>query len=325
MNILLSSAGRRGALLRDFRRAGQELGLPLQILVTDMTSESVAYQMADIAETAPRVTEAGYTDWLFALCKKHNIRLVFPLIDPELPILSHEHARFQTIGTQLVLSGPGAMAISNDKRVTEQFFQRIGLHTPRVLSVEDVHAGKHPFPVFIKPNNGSSSIGSRIIKDIQDLTYWWPRTRDPLLMEWAPGREYTVDVYCGLAGQVECAVPRRRLRVRHGEVEKGRTEMLPNLIEQAMHAARELDSPRGVINFQCMVGDDNIPRWIELNARFGGGAPLSHYAGADFPKWLLQEALGKAATISDPAFRSGVTMLRWDEAVFLETKDHTTP
>ena len=139
LNILLSSAGRRGALLRDFRRAGRELGLPLQILVTDMTSESVAYRMADIAETAPRVTETGYTDWLFDVCKRHNIRLVFPLIDPELPILSHERARFQTIGTQLVLSGPGRWR-SQTISMTEQFFQRIGLHTPR-LTMEDVVCG----------------------------------------------------------------------------------------------------------------------------------------------------------------------------------------
>jgi carbamoyl-phosphate synthase large subunit len=316
LNILLSSAGRRGALVRDFRKAARELNINLQIAVTDMTSLSVAYQMADTAETAPRVTEPGYTDWLLDLCKRRNIDLVFPLIDPELPILSAARDMFEANGICVAISGQKTMAISNDKRNTEQFFNSLGLATPRILQKSAVEAGSHPFPVFIKPSNGSSSIGSRILESEEDLRYWWPRTNDPLLMEYAPGREYTVDVYCGLNGDISCAVPRRRLRVRHGEVEKGRTENVSMLIEQAIIAAKALDTPRGVINFQCMVGDDNIPKWIELNARFGGGAPLSHQAGANFPKWLLEEALGLQPSIDNPAFQPGVTMMRWDDSVF---------
>ena len=319
LNILLSSAGRRGALVQDFRRAAHELGVALRIIVTDMTPYSVAYQMADAAETAPRVTSDGYVDWLLDLCLRHDIHLIFPLIDPELPILAAARERFAAHGVRVVLSGEGAMAISNDKRATEVFPAHRPFDTARTHQNRG-GARRGAFPIFIKPNNGSSSIGSRVLESPEDLHYWWTRTTDPLLMEYAPGREYTVDVYCGLSGDVRCAVPRRRLRVRHGEVEKGRTENIPMLMEQAMLAANALDTPRGVVNFQCLIGDDDIPKWIELNARFGGGAPLSHTAGADFPRWLLEEALGIEPSIEGPGFKAGVTMMRWDDAVYIHSE-----
>ena len=87
-----------------------------------------------------------------------------------------------------------------------------------------------------------------------------------------------------------------------GEVEKGRTEMLPTLIEQAMHAARELDSPRGVINFQCMVGDDNIPRWIELNARFGGGRRCHIMPGQTFRSGSFKKLWVRPLLFQPPLF-----------------------
>ncbi|MFT5430230.1 MAG: carbamoyl-phosphate synthase large subunit, partial [Myxococcota bacterium] len=58
-----------------------------------------------------------------------------------------------------------------------------------------------------------------------------------------------------------------------------------------------------------------------LNARFGGGAPLSIAAGADFPRWLLEELEGTRPTIVAPGFNAGILMLRFDDAVFVEGGD----
>jgi carbamoyl-phosphate synthase large subunit len=57
---------------------------------------------------------------------------------------------------------------------------------------------------------------------------------------------------------------------------------------------------------------------IEINPRFGGGYPLSHAAGADFPRWLLEEALGLPSSAAAGAWRDGLVMLRYDDAVFVD-------
>ena len=55
---------------------------------------------------------------------------------------------------------------------------------------------------------------------------------------------------------------------------------------------------------------------FEINARFGGGFPLTHRAGARFTRWLLEEAAGLLSTAHND-WQEGVTMLRYDAAVFV--------
>ena len=78
---------------------------------------------------------------------------------------------------------------------------------------------------------------------------------------------------------------------------------------------RALPQARGVRCFQVIDDETRGPQVIEINARFGGGYPLAHHAGAQFANWLLQELAGQAPAANDD-WRDGVTMLRYDDAVF---------
>ncbi len=316
MNVLCTSAGRRVALVRAFQAAVGPYGG--RVIAADLSRASSASHVADTGVTVPRVTDPSYVERVVALCEEHHIGLVVPLIDPELPVLAAARDRLAAVGAVLVASGPETAAVSDSKRVATQFFERAGLGTARLVEPDAVRRGEVPLPVFLKPEDGSSSIGSRSIPSLSELEYWLPRTRRPLLFEELTGPEYTVDVYVGLDGQPRCAVPRRRLEVRAGEVSKGITEAHPAVMRDALRAAAALPDARGVLTFQCRVDTGGTPRFFELNARFGGGAPLSIAAGADFPRWLVEERLGRRPQIAEPAFRHGVLMLRYDDAVFLE-------
>ena len=81
--------------------------------------------------------------------------------------------------------------------------------------------------------------------------------------------------------------------------------------------AEMLGECRGVITVQCIVTPDRRIRVIEINPRFGGGVPLAIHGGADFPKWILSELLGKKPRINPTGFRDGIAMLRFDESVFV--------
>jgi carbamoyl-phosphate synthase large subunit len=71
---------------------------------------------------------------------------------------------------------------------------------------------------------------------------------------------------------------------------------------------------RGAVCFQAIMTSSG-PKVFEINARFGGGYPLAHAAGATFGKWLIQEALGMKCEASDE-WENGVLMLRYDSAVY---------
>ena len=57
-------------------------------------------------------------------------------------------------------------------------------------------------------------------------------------------------------------------------------------------------------------------KFIEINPRFGGGAPISIKAGANSPKYLYQLLIGEALVYHEE-FEEGILGLRYDEAVFL--------
>jgi carbamoyl-phosphate synthase large subunit len=140
-------------------------------------------------------------------------------------------------------------------------------------------------------------------------------------MKWISGNEYTLDLYIDRAGQTRAVVPRRRLEVRAGEVSKSRIEMRESVV-QAGHAvacAMAAKGAWGVLNVQCIETEDEEVYFIEINPRFGGGCPLSIQAGYNFPKWLIQEALGWDIGPIEVPDADGLTMLRYDDAIFVRT------
>jgi carbamoyl-phosphate synthase large subunit len=135
----------------------------------------------------------------------------------------------------------------------------------------------------------------------------------------APGVEFTVDVLVDSAGRVRCAVPRRRLETRGGEVSKAVTVRSATLIELVTELTSALPGAFGALNVQLFADVDcGHPEVIEINPRFGGGFPLSYSAGADFPRWLLEDVLDLPSSATADEWSDGVVMLRYDDAVFVD-------
>ena len=127
-----------------------------------------------------------------------------------------------------------------------------------------------------------------------------------------------MDVYLGLDGQSAVVVPRARLETRAGEVSKSVTRRLPDLDALTRTLCDGLPGARGVLTVQAFYDDRVTPkviRFIEVNARFGGGFPLTLAAGGDFPRWLVDELNGKRDAIHEP-WESDLLMLRFDDALF---------
>src|SRR3546814_1211759 len=101
------------------------------------------------------------------------------------------------------------------------------------------------------------------------------------------------------SGGLRAAIPHERVQVRAGEVEKGITRRVPRLEALARRIAAILPAPSGALCFQAIVAPDGEASVFEINARFGGGYPLAHRAGAPFTRWLMEEALGFPSSADD--------------------------
>ncbi|MCZ7645161.1 MAG: ATP-grasp domain-containing protein [Planctomycetota bacterium] len=320
-HVLISSAGRRVALARLFRKALAELGLPGRVLAADCSRVAAAFHDCDAGFQAPRCREPDFVPRMLELCRAQGVKLVIPTIDPELPILAAARSDFQAAGATVGVSAPPAVEIGNDKGRTHDWLVAEGFPTVRQASAAEVldRPDGWAWPLLAKPRGGSASVGIAKVAHADDLARA-AAGGEYIVQEFAAGDEYTVDVYVDRSGRCRCAVPRRRIETRAGEVSKGVTVRAPALIELATRLAERLPGAWGALNVQIFA-DRNFERLnvIELNPRFGGGYPLAWEAGARFPEWLILEALGRPLP-EPPAWRDRLLMLRYDDAVFVEAR-----
>lgn len=317
MNLLLTSAGRRNQLLECFRSSATAIRLPLRVLAADLRPDlSSACLAADSSFTVPACVTPGYVDALLEICAREKVGLLVPTIDPELLPLSEAADRFAKIGTKVVISDATAVRIARDKLATAKALASAGLPTPRSLLLRDYLAAPSELQgeLIAKPISGSSSVGlvrPRTVADLAGLP-----TDGYVVQEYWSGLEYTVNVFFDPAGRLVSAVPHLRMSVRSGEVSQGRTVRQPDLLAAADRLAGALPGLCGPACFQAIVRDDGRVGIFEVNARFGGGYPLAHEAGARFAQWLLEEAASLPSSVSSD-WQEDVLMLRYDAAVFV--------
>ncbi|MFQ5462742.1 MAG: ATP-grasp domain-containing protein [Phycisphaerae bacterium] len=318
LNILFTCIGRRVALVRAFRAAAKRLKITLRVHGADSGRLAPAIFEADVRHVVPSVTAPDYIDALERIIVRRKIKLLIPLIDTELPAIAAARDRLAQRGCSAMISDRNVIDICRDKLLTYQRLTEAGIPTPATwLWADVVKRRSHRFPYFLKPRFGSAAMGNHVIDDVASLRFFGRRVPDAIVQEFIAGEEYTMDVYADARGVPQCVVPRHRLEVRGGEVSKAVIAKKKDIMRVGAKVARALKGCRGVVTVQCIKTGAGDIRVLEINPRFGGGIPLAIHAGADFPRWVLQEALGRKPKIDADGFRDDVVMLRYDDAVFV--------
>lgn len=327
MKILFTCVGRRVELLQAFRAAARRLRIELRIIGTDVTPTAPGLICADERHLSAPISDPRYIDDLLHLVAQTGARALIPTIDTDLLALASRRAEFEALGCTPMISEPAVISICRDKVETHRFLQQSGIDTPATYLPDELRSLKPlTFPYFAKPRSGSASVRVARIEDEADLEYHVRKSADLIIQEYVEGAEHTLDVYVGLTGRPRCVVPRRRWQVRGGEVTKGVVVKDRDIMEAGRQVALALGaSTRGLLTLQCIVTPERRIRFIEINPRFGGGAPMGIAAGADYPGWLLQELRGEQPQIEFDGFRHGLCMLRYDWSTFVQLGDDLAP
>ena len=326
LNICLSSAGRRVALLENFRTALRGLGLGGRVFAVDSCVTAPALRLADAAWRVPPCTEPGFVPAMLDLCRREEVDLLVPTIDTELPMYAASRDEFAAGGTVVAVSGPEIVSIAADKVRTHAWLAGHGFPTMRQALAAEVlaHPAAWAFPVVVKPRGGSAGKGVDIVGSAAALRAVPGLQDDSIVQAIAAGQEHTINVLVDRGGRCLCAVPHLRMEVRAGEVSKAVTVKHPGLMNLAREMAEALPGAYGAFNFQCFLSGGSEIRMIEINARFGGGYPLACEAGADFARWMLQDLAGLPVDASFDGWEDGLAMLRYDQAVFVRAQDLAT-
>ena len=319
-NVLISAAGRRVELVQRFQRALAARNDAGQVMAIDASPLAPSRGTADVFESVPVVTDDGYLPRLQELIESSSIKLIVPTIDTELPYLSRWKPQLRSAGAHVLVSGVGTIAIASDKLATHDFLCSAEIPTPSQWSAAEARseAANLPYPVIVKPVRGSSSVGVWVAEGPRQLKSRLATT--DLVQSIARGEEYTVDVWVDRGGTVRSAVPRRRIKVRGGEVSKGVTERHAEVERLSRRVVEALPDAYGPLTIQVFA-DDDTTEVIEINPRFGGGYPLSWEAGARTTSWAIQDALGEDLDPASFEWTDGLVMLRYDQSVFLRADE----
>ncbi|MBU0639879.1 MAG: ATP-grasp domain-containing protein [Planctomycetes bacterium] len=327
LTVLFTCVGRRIELVQAFRAAARRLGVKLRTVAVDSVPTAPGLFCVDTPVVVPPVSDPGYIDAVADVARRYQANVLVPTIDTDLRALADHRDAFAADGCLPLIAEPHVIHICRDKIETFRFLRQHGMDTPVTYTPEEVTAFEsHTFPYFLKPRYGSASVWVHKINDQLDLDYYLQRVHEPIVQEFVDGVEHTLDAYVGLTGTVRCVVPRARREVRSGEVSKGVAVKNPEIMQAGKRVVEALGpSVRGVVTLQCIVTAERRIRFIEINPRFGGGAPLAIAAGADFPAWLLQELRGEQPKIEFDGFRHGLSMLRYDWSVFVPLEPDLKP
>ncbi len=319
LNILFTCIGRRVSLLDSFRKAAKQLKINASFFGTDTTDLSPALQLCDESFLVKPTTHPGYIRQLLSIVKNNKVKLLVPTVDLDLKLLAQNKPKFSSLGCQVLVSAPEVIDICQDKRKTYRFLVKNGFDTPLTMSVRSaLSKGKLNWPCFLKPWDGYAGRGNAIVNNRTELSFFAKRIPNAICQEFIEGTEYTCDVYIDFDLKVRCVVPRKRIEVRTGEVSKAQIVKNTQIMSEAAGLSEKLGAGPGVITLQLFLTSSGKIKFVEINPRFGGGAPLSIKAGANFPKWILQELSGKKQKIRFDGFKDNLIMLRYDSEVWLK-------
>lgn len=315
-NILILSAGRRVELIERFKRARKKLNIDGNIIAVDISKTAPAIYFADKFYMIPRIDDADYIDSIIDVCKKENIDLIVPTIDTELLKLAENREIIEeNTNAKVLLSDIRVVSICRDKNNTQNFFEENGFGVPKLLSDDDIRNDNYTFPLFIKPKDGSSSINTFKINNKSELDFFMNYVSEPMVQEFMQGTEYSVDVFCDFDASPITIVPRIRIATRSGEIAKGKVVKDREIINDVKRML-EILKPIGHITVQCMKTQKGI-EYIEINPRFGGGAPMSIDAGADSCENLYRVLCGEKLSYNEN-YSDNTMFVRFDSSIMLD-------
>ena len=313
IRILFTGVGRRVELMQAFRSAAFHTGCRLRLYGADMTFTAPALFYCDAMRQVCSMRDTDYIPELVRICQDDSIDLVIPTIDTDLLILSEHTADFAAAGTRVLISRPEMIRICRDKNYTSEFFVSCGLRAP--MPVNDWREYRGKFPCFIKPKDGSSSINAFRVENPEELAVYAAEIGDYIVQPFVEGTEYTIDMFGDFDGNLISAVPRIRLAVRAGEVLKTKICLDPVILGEAERLAAAF-RPVGPMTVQLIrdraTGEDY---YIEINPRYGGGAPLSMKAGARTAEYILSLLMGEKPSCLTEDLADGAVYSRFDQSV----------
>jgi len=229
---------------------------------------------------SPLVRDLGYQSFVTDLIKENKIEAYLPLIDEEI-----------LLANKVIRSVPGLQLISPDPRFSELCLNKyelmLTLRSMGVSQIESWTGDKFVWgdqkSIFVKPIQGRGSRGIRHIQSPQELEAYNTLERyapeDVLIQEYVGGTEYTVGLTTNRNNDILAITPKKVLS-KKGITIEAVIDNHPKIIELCNLINSKMQ-PKGPINIQLFLTEDQVLKIFEINPRFSTTSIMSFEAGID--------------------------------------------
>lgn len=254
----------------------------------------------------PFIDDSNFVKSMRNIIKERNIDALYPTSDIAIAGLK---AYEKELGCIVIAPPLETTEICLSKNKTYERLKGI-VSIPKVYKYDEVE----DFPVFVKPNIGTGSKGASIIRNKDELISAAKGHSDVIILEYLPGREYTVDCFSNRQGELLYFAARIRNRIKAG------TSVNTYFVENQGEFEEPINRINNVLKFdgawfaQFKRDKDGKLCLLEIASRLGGSSVLSRAVGVNFPMLSLFDAFGYDVTVSpneygvelDRAFSSSI-------------------
>ncbi len=309
--VFFTGGGGAGTIevLKSLRATGR-----YELITADASPHAGGYAFADHAYVVPFGADDAFSDAFARIVAKHDPDFVVPLVDEEIPKV-HRLAAEPNWRARVVTPTAKFCETTLDKWTTFQALRAADL--PVAASWLAHAAAEATYPAIIKPCQGRGSRGLAFLEGPDDLRRYLESAAQPadryIVQERLSGTEYTTSVVVALGGPCLAVVPKEATDKR-GITQVGITRNVPEIDELGRRIQERLRAD-GPFNVQLIMGEDRIPKVIEINPRYSTTVALTLGAGLDEVDVVLRAALGEE--VGPLSWAPETMMVRYTAQVYL--------
>ena len=213
------------------------------------------------------------------IVRSRRIDALYPTMDAVAETLQNLAER---LDVRVIGSPPATTRVCAPKTLTYDALDGLVPTPERYSGLEAVPA----YPVFIKPDRGYGSRHTARADHAGDAAALLARHADRkmLILEYLPGREWTIDCFSDRHGALLFHAARGRDRVSNGiSVHTSPSAEFSERFADWAAAINQKLKPRGAWFFQAKLDRTGQPKLLEVAARFAGSSALQRGTGVNLP------------------------------------------
>lgn len=157
----------------------------------------------------PSVDDDNFISQINKVVEKENIDYLYPAHDS---VVLKFAENSNILKAKVVAADFFTCDICRSKRKTYDYLKDVIL-VPKCYNVHEIK--ESDYPIFLKPDVGQGSKGTKKLQDEKDLNYFY-KDDSQLLLEYLPYDEYTIDCFSDYNGNLKYCSGRKRARISNG-------------------------------------------------------------------------------------------------------------